>query len=217
LSTTSEEAVIEFDILFKTSSQNMEDVKKQREKLVGKTEKSEQDLAGDLLKSEQKEADALAKKKLEGLEKIEDFIGDVDKKGLKTLASIAKDPNVAVETSLIDVIGRMGPHGKIAIAIIGLVTTAPTVITAIVKALAVKGSFLNQDYHRFFEDEQQLGLSREVQYRRAVGLDVIITNDNRGFILSDPGFVGNSLVDVEKTRSIRTSSEETQYGYTSGM
>lgn len=133
------------------------------------------------------------------------------------MSQFAKNPGGAVEGELLGILGRAGIQGALAATIIGLIISTPEIIMTIVKALSVKGGPLNQDFHRFFDEENQIGFNREMQYRRAVGLDVVITSDNRGFILEDPGFVGNNLVDVDTTRSIRTSSKEQVYGYVNGM
>jgi len=153
----------------------------------------------------------------ESLEKLNEFIKTTDKEGLQKLSKFAKNPTGAVQGELLGILGKAGIHGAIAIAIIGIILGTPEFIIRLTKAMAVKGGALNQDFHRFFEDETQLGFSRELQYRRSVGLDVVITSDNRGFLLQDPGFVGNNLVDVDKTRAIRNSSNETQYGYVAGL
>ena len=122
-----------------------------------------------------------------------------------------------IEGQLLKTLGKAGVYGALAAAIIAVILSVPEIIGTITKALAVKGGPLNQDFHRFFEEENQLGFSRELQYRRAVGLDVVITNDSRGFLLTDPAFVNNSLVDVDETRSIRLSTQATQYGYFNSM
>ena len=153
----------------------------------------------------------------EAIEALTDFVKTTDKAGLKTLSSFAKNPTNMIQGQLMGILGKAGVHGALAAAIIAVIISTPEIIRAIVKVLSVKGGPLNQDFHRFFEDENQLGFSRELQYRRAVGLDVVITNDNRGFLLTDPGFVSNSLVDVDPTRAIRTSTKATEYGYVNSM
>jgi len=153
----------------------------------------------------------------ETLESLTDFIKTTDKRGLQTLSKFAKNPSNMVQGELMGILGKAGIHGALAVAIISAIIATPEIIRTIVKAMSVKGAALNQDFNRFFEDEVQVGFSRELQYRRAVGLDVVITNDNRGFLLSDPGFVTNNLVDVESTRANRNSTNQTQYGYVTGM
>lgn len=153
----------------------------------------------------------------EALEGLKDFLENTDKQGMQTLSKFAKNPQGAVQNELLGLLGKAGIHGAIAVAIISLIVASPELVKTIVNALAIKGGPLNQDFHRFFEDEGQLGFSRELQYRLATGLDVVITNDQRGFLLTDPGFVSNSLVDVDSTRAIRNSSQQNKYGYVTGM
>lgn len=203
-----EAMVIQFPIKFVVTSENTDKVKEQmKEASTETTEGTKKDEKESLKDKEQDET----------LDKLKEFLDTTDKKGLQTLSKFANNPSNLVQNELLSTLGKAGIGGAIAVAIIALVIASPEVIIAITKALAVKGSMLNQDFHRFFTEEGQLGLARDMQYRRAAGLDVIITNDDRGFILQDPGFVNNSLVDVETTRSIRTSSNESQYGYESGM
>jgi len=153
----------------------------------------------------------------ETLESLTDFIKTTDKRGLQTLSKFAKNPSNMVQGELMGILGKAGIHGALAVAIISAIIATPEIIRTIVKAMSVKGAALNQDFNRFFEDEAQVGFSRELQYRRSTGLDVVITNDNRGFLLSDPGFVTNNLVDVESTRANRNSTNQIVYGYQTGM
>jgi len=149
----------------------------------------------------------------EAAERLEEFIKTTDREGLKTLNSFAKNPTGMVQNQLLKVLGRAGVHGAIAVAIIAIILATPELITTIVQAISVKGGPLNQDFNLFFDEQQQLGLERDLQYRYATGLDVIITNSQRGYILTDPGFVTNNLVDIEITRSFRLTTPDTQYGY----
>lgn len=195
MSITPDEAIISFPIKFTTESQNVEDVKAEAEAAgVGGA-------GGDPVVAE----------------KLKEFIETTDKQGLQTLSKFAKNPSNLVQNELLSVLGKAGIQGAIATAIIATILATPEIIMTITRALAVKGGPLNQDFHRFFEEENQIGFAREIQYRKATGLDVVITNDNRGFILIDPAFVENNLVDVDTTRAIRNTSKETQYGYVSGM
>lgn len=153
----------------------------------------------------------------EAAEKLEEFLKTTDREGLRTLSQFAKQPNVAVEGVLLRILGKAGIYGAIAVAIIALVASAPELIKAVTEALAVKGGPLNQDFHLFFDEQQQLGLERDLQFRYATGLDVIITNYQRGYLLTDPGFVGNNLVDIDISRSFRLTTPDTQYGYVRSM
>lgn len=199
-----EAEVIVFPIRFEVDAQNIEEVTEEAEKLA------EGEVPG--------EAEAgLTLPEAEGMEDLLNFIKQTDKQGLQTLSKFAKNPTNLVQGELLGLLGKAGIPGAIALAIIGIIIASPELIRTIVKALSVKGGPLNQDFHRFFEDEAQFGLARELQYRRSVGLDVVITSDNEGFLLQDPAFVGNSLVDADTTRALRTSINEQQYGYVNGM
>lgn len=204
-----DEAVIHFPIKFVVDEQNIDDVESTINDLI---EGTEQKTISDFTEDKD-EVD----ERLESLKKLEEFIQTTDKQGLKTLSSFAKNPGGLVENKLLGILGKAGIHGAIAVAIIGLIIASPEIIISITKALAVKGGPLNQDFHRFFADESQQGIARELQYRRAVGLDVIITNNERGFLLQDPFSVHNSLIDIDTTRVMRLSSNNTKYGYTAAM
>ena len=206
MSAENETEVIIFPIRFEVDPQNVEDVSQAAEDITGEPT--------------QEEEEAITQEQITQQETIEgmtEFVKNTDKQGMQTLSQFAKNPGQLVENELLATLGRAGLQGALAAAIITTILATPEVIRSIVKALAVKGGPLNQDFHRFFEDENQLGFNRELQYRRAVGLDVVITNDSRGFLLTDPGFVSNSLVDVDQTRAIRTSTKATEYGYVNGM
>jgi hypothetical protein len=153
----------------------------------------------------------------EAAERLEQFIKETDAKGMKTLSNFAKNPSGMVEKQMLGALAKAGIYGAIAAAIIALVLSAPELISTIVQALAVKGGPLNQDFHLFLDEQGQLGIDREIQYRYATGLDVIITNYNRGYLLQDPGFVGNNLVDIDTTRSVRLTNNDVAYGYVRSM
>ena len=203
------DAVLEFEIVI--DAKLSQESKKTLEELKSSDESTAQDDAKDLVESETGETQSLPDK--EAAQRLEEFIKTTDREGMKTLSSFAKNPTAMVEGQLLRALTKAGIYGLIAAAIIALVLSAPDLIKTIVNALAVKGGPLNQDYHRAFEDEQQRGLDRDIQYRYAVGLDVIITNYNRGYIITDPGFVTSNLVDIESTRTFRLTTQDTQYGY----
>ena len=206
MSSENETEVIIFPIRFEVDPQNVEDISQEADESTGEETQKKEDA-----KTPEQE------KQAETLEALTEFVESTDKQGLATLSQFSKNPGQLVENELLASLGRAGVHGALAAAIITTILATPEIIRTIIQAMAVKGGPLNQDFNRFFADENQLGFSRELQYRRAVGLDVVITNDSRGFLLTDPAFVNNSLVDVDKTRSIRLTTEATQYGYVNGM
>ena len=136
---------------------------------------------------------------------------------MKVLSSFAKNPTAMVEGQLMKALAKAGIYGLIAAAIIALVLSAPDLIKTIVEAISVKGGPLNQDFHRFFEEETERGITRKIQYGYATGLEVIITNQERKYILSDPNFVTSNLVDIDTTRTVRLTTQDIQYGYVSTL
>lgn len=187
MSTEIDNAVISFPIKFTSDAQN-------------KSEVTAEGVASD-----------------ETAEKLKEFIETTDKQGLQTLSRFAKNPTGLVQNELLGVLGKAGIHGAIATAIIAAIIASPEIIMTLTRAMAVKGGPWNQDFHRFFEEEGQQGISRDLQYRRAAGFDVIITNEDRGFLLQEPYSVGNSLIDIDITRTKRLSTNNTRYGYIGGM
>ncbi len=202
---SSQESVLSFDIVI--SAKLDEETKKTLEELKTAKEPAESKAAV----TDEEEEETITE--TEAAERLEEFIKTTDRQGMKTLSSFAKNPTSMVQNQLIKVLGRAGIYGALAAAIIAVILSVPEIVETIVKALSVKGGPLNQDFQLFFEDQQQLGLDRDLQYRFATGLDVIITNSQRGYILTDPGFVTNNLVDIETTRMLRLSTQDTQYGY----
>lgn len=190
MSSNIDDAVISFPIKFTTEAQNVDDVKAAAGEGGEATEVSE---------------------------KLKEFIETTDKQGLQTLSKFAKNPSSMVQNEFLSALGKAGIHGAIATAIIAAILSTPEIIMTITRAMAQKGAPWNQDFHRFFEEEGQQGISRDLQYRRAAGFDVIITNEDRGFLLQEPFSVGNSLIDIDTTRVFRLSSNNTKYGYVAGM
>ncbi len=173
-----------------------------------------QDLAQDLLKDEDEQKQILRE---EAFERFDDFLKNLDQQGLKNLRGVVTNPSGLVQNELLGLLSRAGIYGAVATAIVGIVLESPEVIAKVIEVLGQKGGPLNQDYTRKLAEENQLGISRDLQFRRAVGADIIITVEDRNYIITDPGFINNSLVDVERTRSIRINSNQTQYGYATGI
>lgn len=201
-----QDPVIEFEVVLKARLDDSE-----TDKIKGG---GEDKLAQDLLDFEEDEP---KNQKARALKDFENFASELDTQGLKNLKAMTKSPGKLVENKLLSMLGRAGIHGAIAVAIIALVVESPEIIKAIVEALGVKGGPLNQDYTRQLDEDLQVGIDKDLQFRRAIGIDVIITTQDTKYIITDPGFVTNSLVDIETTRSIRINSNETQYGYVNGL
>lgn len=210
MSVSDDIAIIEFPIKFTTDAQNIDEVKAQMDDIAGETTTSDEDAVA-LLQSEEDEEQS------EAMNKLLDFINTTDKQGLQTLSKFAKNHTSMMKGELMGMLGKAGIHGAVAAAIIAMILGSPEFIMTLTRALAVKGGPLNQDFRRDLANESQLGFTREQQYRRAAGFDVIITNDERGFLLTEPFSVGNSLIDIDSTRTQRLSSNNTHYGYVAGM
>jgi hypothetical protein len=198
---------VEIDVVLRvTADDSQVEGQQQGEQTLPVTE-ADEDLAKDLLDTE--EFTSLS----DSVEKFDNFLGGLDRNGIQNLKSFATNPQGTIENQLLSALGTAGVYGALAVTIISLVISSPEVFKAIVKFLGQKGGPLNQDYRRDFDGEVQLGIDRDLQFRRAAGLDVIITNQDRNFILDDPSFVNNSLVHVEVTRYDRISNNERQWGY----
>jgi len=153
----------------------------------------------------------------EAMEKIKGLLDGVDDKGIKNLKGLLSNPENFAESSFLSMLGRAGPYGAIAVAIIGLVIAAPELYVQIVKVLGQKGGPMNIDYR--FNEDQQLSqeFDRELQFSRAIALNPVITVETKGFVVIDPGFEGNSLIRGNLARSARIGINESAYGYVHGI
>jgi hypothetical protein len=204
---SSQEEVLSFEIVIdaKLSSETKATLEELKDK---SPEESGQNLLADKDKTKEESIDDEA-----AAERLEEFIKETDAKGMKTLSNFAKNPSGMVEKQMLGALAKAGIYGAIAAAVIALVLSAPELISTIVLALSVKGGPLNQDFHLFLDEQGQLGLDRSIQYRYATGLDVIITNYDRGYLITDPGFTTNNLVSIDSTRIQRLTNNDVAYGY----
>ena len=203
--------IVEIDVVLRARVDEGSTQQQQQQDL----EESIQDLADDLLGGE--DGQDIIDKLPQSIQNLDDILGGLDKQALGNLKSFAGNPQGTIQNGLIGALGSAGVYGALATTIIGLVISSPEVFKAFVKFLGQKGGPLNQDYRRDFANETQTGIDRELQFRRSIGLDVIITDQDKDFVLDDPAFVSNSLVNVEITRHIRISTNETTYGYANGI
>lgn len=154
---------------------------------------------------------------MEGLKNMTDAVKDLDSKGIGNITSMAKNPAGFMENTFIRVLGRAGPYGALAAAIITAIIGTPELIKAVVNAFAVKGGFLNQDYRYSQEEFLNQQFDRITQFKRLTGDDPVITVTTKGFIVGDPDFDGNSLVDANIARTARIGLRDTSYGYIHGI
>ena len=153
----------------------------------------------------------------EAMDKLKELLDGVDSKGLSNLKSLLSNPESFTENGILNALGRAGPYGAIAVAIIGMVIASPELYVQIVKMLGQKGGPMNIDYR--FNEDQQLSqeFDRELQFSRAIALNPVITVETKGFVVIDPGFEGNSLIRGNLARSARIGINESSYGYVHGI
>ncbi len=153
----------------------------------------------------------------EAITKITDLLEGVDDEGIKNLKAIISNPDTFVGNKLVSILGKAGPYGAVAVALIGLVLSAPELYTTIVKTLGMKGGPINMDFQ--FDQDQQFNqlFSRELQFNRAFAVDPLITVNTKGFVTIDPTFEGNSLIQGNLARSARIGINLSSYGYIHGI
>ena len=154
---------------------------------------------------------------IEGVRNITDALKDVDNKGMGNITSMAKNPAGFVESQFLSILGRAGPYGALAAALIADALAAPELVKALVEAFAVKGGPLNQDFRYSQEEFLSQEFDRITQFKRLTGDDPVITVNTIGFVVGDPDFKGNSLVDANIARSGRVGLRDSSYGYIHGI
>jgi len=154
---------------------------------------------------------------IESLKNITQSLKDVDSKGMSNITSMAKNPAGFVEKQFLSILGRAGPYGALAAAIIAAALATPELVKALVQAFAVKGGPLNQDFRYSQEEFMSQEFDRITQFKRLTGDDPVITVNTIGFVVGDPDFKGNSLVDANVARSGRVGLRDSSYGYLHGI
>jgi hypothetical protein len=149
---------------------------------------------------------------MDSLGELTKLMKDVDSKGMNNLKSMATNPAGFMQGTIMGILGRAGPYGALAAAIIGVIAATPAMASAVVEALGVKGGPLNQDFALTQDEQYGQAFSREVQYRRITGDDPVITVTTKGFVAGDEDFNDNSLVDVETGRMGRVSLNQNSVG-----
>lgn len=154
---------------------------------------------------------------IESVKNITDSLKDVSSKGMSNITSMAKNPAGFIEGQFISILGKAGPYGAIAVALIAAALAAPELVKAIVEAFAVKGGPLNQDFRYSQEEFLSQQFDRITQFKRLTGDDPVITVNTVGFVVGDPDFKGNSLVDANIARAGRVALRGSSYGYLYGI
>lgn len=154
---------------------------------------------------------------IESLKNITQSLKDVDSKGMSNITSMAKNPAGFVEKQFLSILGRAGPYGALAAALIAAALATPELVKALIEAFAVKGGPLNQDFRYSQEEFLNQQFDRITQFKRLTGDDPVITVNTIGFVVGDPDFKGNSLVDANVARSGRVGLRDSSYGYLHGI
>ncbi len=154
---------------------------------------------------------------IEGMKKLQDMVKDVDSKGISNIKNMAKSPETFMENTMMSALAKAGPYGALTAAIIATIAGSPEMVKAVVEALGVKGGPLNQDF-AWTEDEQyNQQFDRVIQFRRLTGDDPVITVLTKGFVVGDPDFVDNSLVDTNIARTARVNLRDSSLGMIHGI
>lgn len=153
----------------------------------------------------------------EAVQNITQALKDVDTKGMSNITQFAKSPDTYLENQFISILGRAGPYGALAAALIATALATPELVKAIVEAFAVKGGPLNQDFRFSQEEFLSQMFDRITQFKRLTGDDPVITVNTVGFVVGDPDFKGNSLVDANEARAGRVGLRDSSYGYIHGI
>lgn len=154
---------------------------------------------------------------IDELDQLTDSLRQVDQQGMQNLTKFAKNPPAFMESTFMSILARAGPYGALVAAIIAAVLAAPELVKAVVQAFAVKGGPLNQDYRFTQEEFLSQEFDRITQFKRLTGDDPVITVNTVGFVVGDPDFKGNSLVDANEARSGRVGLRDSSYGYIHGI
>jgi len=153
----------------------------------------------------------------ETLKNMAGIAKDIDSKGISNIQNFAKSPETFMENNFMSILSRAGPQGALAAAIIAAIAGSPAMVAAVVEALGVKGAPLNQDY-AFTEEEQfNQQFDRATQFKRLTGDDPVITLTTTGFVVGDPDFVHNSLVDTNIARTARVGLRDSSLGTIHGI
>ena len=154
---------------------------------------------------------------IEEMKKLQDMVKDVDSKGISNIKSLAKSPENFMANTIMKTLARAGPYGALAAAIIAAIAGTPEMVKAVVEALGVKGAPLNQDFAWTEEEQYNQQFDRTVQFRRLTGDDPVITVLTKGFVVGDPDFIDNSLVDANIARTARVNLRDSSLGYIHGI
>lgn len=164
-----------------------------------------------------RETSAEAEKYIQTVEKLTNVLGTLDADALYNLQAFARSPPDFLGNAFTNFLGKAGPYGALATAIVGIIISGPETVEAIVKALGMKGGPINQDFKFTLHEEQNQQFDRHLQYKRLAGDNPVITFDDRGYVVGDADFVHNSLVSTDISRTARVGLRDAQLGVINGI
>ena len=199
MSSTSESAILEFDIII--DAKLSEDTESEIEKL--KELKSLQEETG-----QAETAEAGAEKKEEKDETLTEF-GDTTE-GEKFL----RDPQKYIFDKVKDELGDRFENILKVAGPVALTILAAKLVPIIIQQLSVKGGPLNRDWRRFIADEVEVGLSRVQQKEKELGVSQVILTQVVGFHPNNENWTYNSLFNRNDLRLARIGLSDREAGVT---
>ncbi len=108
-------------------------------------------------------------------------------------SAVLANPQGFVGDTMLEMLGKPGPHGAAIVAAITAIITAPEVIAQIIKMLSTKGLPFNDDWRRGIEDEVNGLFSIEEKKKRLLGIDSFIVTQTDVFQPETGSTTYNSL------------------------
>lgn len=128
--------------------------------------------------------------------------------GGNKILSALKNPQRFFESML----GKLVPSSPAILGLVGLIIASPIFFIEFMKKLSVKGGPFNRDFRRFIAEEVDVGLDRELQKRKELGLDQVIISQARGWVPNNPETTYNSLFAVNASRIARIGLDDRAAG-----
>jgi hypothetical protein len=177
---------------------------------VGLTGKTKQEIDDYLAKvGEIKEGKPVTEDQVEAFKEV---LGDLGEKEIEQLTSIMKNPQGFLTGQMEGIFARLGPTAPLIGTIVGAIIASGVLFIELMKFLSQKGGPFNRDWRRFIANEVDVGLNRELQKRKELGIDQVIISQLRGFTPNNPGATYNSLYEVNETRIARIGLDDRAAG-----
>ena len=122
-------------------------------------------------------------------------------------SGLLSNPESFITNQLTDILGKAGPYGALASALVGLVIASPKLYVGIVKQMAVKGAPFNEDFKVIVEEIVTGFLSLTDQHKRDLGIDGFIVSQVGGFGTIEGTDVENSRLESDEVRINRIGQD----------